>query len=160
MPEEKKSLFRKKSEEYIDSPEKLDDYLRVTNPGVWALLLAVLILLIGFIMWSVVGKLETSVSTAVVVDNGSSAAYIPESAVNAVVESRKITIDDKEYTLDPDALEPITVTDETNIYVRLAGDLSVGDIIYEIPMESDLKDGVYSGTVITETISPWSLLLN
>ena len=42
MAEEREhSIFRKKSTEYIDSPEKLDHYLHVTTPGVWALLLAV-----------------------------------------------------------------------------------------------------------------------
>ena len=48
MAEEREhSIFRKKSTEYIDSPEKLDHYLHVTTPGVWALLLAV------FFCWSV-----------------------------------------------------------------------------------------------------------
>lgn len=153
-------MFRKKSEEYIDSPEKLDYYMRVTNPGVWALLLAVLILLIGFVVWGVLGKLETSVSVAIVAKDGVCAAYVPESAVNAVVQSRSVSLDGQEYTLDPNGLEPIAVTDSTNVYVRQAGGLHVGDIVYEIPMEAELKDGVYSGTVITETISPMSLLLN
>lgn len=161
MSEEKKpSLFRKKSEEYIDSPEKLDHYLHVTNPGVWALLLAVFFLLIGFCVWGNMGELQTHVSIAIVCENGKSVAYVPESAVKAVVDTREVDVEGKSFTLSPNAMIPMSITDSTNIYIRMAGSLSVGDIVYEIPMEGSLEDGVYSGDVVTETVTPMSLLLN
>lgn len=34
-------MFRKEALERISSPEQLTDYLHVTNPGVWAVLVAV-----------------------------------------------------------------------------------------------------------------------
>ena len=40
-------LFRKKSMEKVTSPEQLNDYIRVSNPGVWTVLAAVVILLAG-----------------------------------------------------------------------------------------------------------------
>ncbi len=161
MSEEKgTSLFRKKSEEYIDSPEKLDHYLHVTNPGVWALLLAVLVLFIGFVAWSVMARLETHVAVAVVSEQDTCTAYVPAKALDSVVKARTVSLGDQEYDLSPDSPKPETVTDETNIYIRLAANLSVGDVVYEIPMDGDLKTGVYSGVVTTETLSPISLLLN
>ena len=42
----KQSIFREKSIERIESPEKLNDYLRVTSPAVW-IVLAAMIQLIG-----------------------------------------------------------------------------------------------------------------
>ena len=45
------SLFRKKSLDRISSPEQLNDYLRVTNPTVWVVLGAVILLLLGVIVW-------------------------------------------------------------------------------------------------------------
>ena len=45
------NLFREKSIERISSPEQLDDYLHVTTPAVWAVLLAVVLLLTGFLIW-------------------------------------------------------------------------------------------------------------
>ncbi len=161
--EKRQSLFRKKSQEYIDSPEKLDNYLHVTSPGVWALLLAVIVLLIGSCVWGMTGRLETHITVAVIAEDGKCSAYVPESAIDAVVKFRDITVEDEKLTLEPDALEPIAVTDSTNIYVRLAGNLNVGDIVYQIPIAEemeDLDDGIYSGTVTTETISPAALLLN
>ena len=46
------NLFREKTLERISSPEKLTDYLRVTNPGIWAVLGAVIILLGGLFIWA------------------------------------------------------------------------------------------------------------
>ena len=39
-------IFRKKSMDKISSPEQLNDYVRVSNPGIWMILFAVIILLI------------------------------------------------------------------------------------------------------------------
>ena len=55
---EKNQLFREKTMERISSPEQLTDYLRVTNPGMWAVLIAVILLLGGIIAWAAVGVLE------------------------------------------------------------------------------------------------------
>ena len=38
------SIFREKSIERLESPEKLNDYLRVTSPGVWLVLATVIVL--------------------------------------------------------------------------------------------------------------------
>lgn len=38
LMEDKSKLFREKSVEAVSSPESLNDYLRVTSPGVWILL--------------------------------------------------------------------------------------------------------------------------
>ena len=44
-------LYRKGSLERIQSPEQLNDYLRVTHPSVWVLLTAVILLLAGLLVW-------------------------------------------------------------------------------------------------------------
>ena len=62
-----KNIFRKTTLERISSPEQLTDYLRVTNPGIWAILTAVILLLAGIFAWSMVGTLETKSDVRVVV---------------------------------------------------------------------------------------------
>ena len=51
------SIFRQKSIDKVSSPEKLDDYIRVTTPSVWITLAAIAILLIGTIVWGFFGEL-------------------------------------------------------------------------------------------------------
>lgn len=54
-------IFRKKSIERISSPEQLSDYLHVTSPAVWAVLVAVIGLLVGLLVWSSVTAVESYV---------------------------------------------------------------------------------------------------
>ncbi len=52
------SIFRKKTMDRISSPEQLNDYIRVTSPSVWLVLLALVLLLAGILAWSIFGTLE------------------------------------------------------------------------------------------------------
>ena len=51
-------LFREKSIERVSSPEQLEDYIRVTHGGAWAILAAMLILLTGIIVWGIFGTVS------------------------------------------------------------------------------------------------------
>ena len=50
-------IFRQKSIDKVSSPEKMDDYIRVTTPSVWITLAAMVILLVGVIIWGTFGEL-------------------------------------------------------------------------------------------------------
>ena len=50
------SIFRQKSIDKISSPEKLDDYIKVTTPSVWVTLIAIVLLLAGAVVWSIFGE--------------------------------------------------------------------------------------------------------
>ena len=76
------------------------------------------------------------------------------------MENRTVKIDKVEYDLSPETLEPMVISEDTNIYWILAGDFKIGDIVYQIPVSESLDEGVYTGTVVTETLTPMSLLLN
>lgn len=45
-----------KSLNRVKSPEDLNDYIRVANPGVWLVLVAVVILLAGVCIWGLFRK--------------------------------------------------------------------------------------------------------
>ena len=50
------TVFRKKSLDRVSSPEELNDYIRVTNPSVWIVLIALTLLLAGMLTWSIFGR--------------------------------------------------------------------------------------------------------
>ena len=52
------SIFREKSMERVSSPEEHNDYIRVTTPSVWVVLIALVLLLVGMLAWSVFGTVE------------------------------------------------------------------------------------------------------
>ena len=56
---EQGQLYRKGSLDRIQSPEQLNDYLRVTEPSVWLLLIAVILLLAGLLIWGSVTYIDS-----------------------------------------------------------------------------------------------------
>ena len=48
-------IFREKSIKRVSGPENLNDYIRVTTPSVWIVLIALVVLLAGMLAWSIFG---------------------------------------------------------------------------------------------------------
>ena len=51
-------IFRQKNVEKVQSPEQLNDYIRVDAPSAWLAVAACVLLLLGFLVWSVFGTVE------------------------------------------------------------------------------------------------------
>lgn len=132
------TLFRKETLERISSPEQLTDYLKITNPGVWVILTAVIFLLAGLFSWTLIGTLETRAAIKVVVSS-STARVVPVEG-DVITEDMIFRINSNEYTV------ALTDTDELG---RTYGIASV-----------DLPDGIYEGTVVVDRIHPIDFLIN
>lgn len=62
---EQNSIFRNKSIDRVSSPEQLTDYIRVTTPAVWIILLAVTLLLAGTLIWGIFGEIRVNTDSGV-----------------------------------------------------------------------------------------------
>lgn len=60
-------LFRKSSVEYVTSQEKLDTYIKVTNPGAWLTVAGIFLLLICAVIFGGAASLKTAVPVTGVV---------------------------------------------------------------------------------------------
>lgn len=67
---EQRSLFRKSTTDRITSPEQLTDYLRVTNPTVWVVMAAIILLLAGMLIWGSFAYIESFAAGTAKVDDG------------------------------------------------------------------------------------------
>lgn len=92
-------LFRKKVIDHISSPEDLTAYLKVTNPGVWIVLVAVIALLAGLFVWSMVGALETTVDAVVTVEDHKARIVTTGQNNSDIKENMSFRIDSKEYVI-------------------------------------------------------------
>jgi hypothetical protein len=63
-----KQLFKKSNMDRVSSPEQLNDYVKVANPGLWMVISAIVILLAGVVVWGFIGKIDTTMSTAIITD--------------------------------------------------------------------------------------------
>ena len=68
-------LFRQQSVQKAATPEKLDDYIRVTNPSVWLMLGAVAVLVACALVWSVVGSIPTVLTKPFTESGGALVSY-------------------------------------------------------------------------------------
>ena len=131
------NLFREKTIERISSPEKLTDYLRVTSPGIWAVLGAVIILLGGLFIWASIGTLETKADVKVMVADHK--AVIVADGATALAEGMPVKIA-TEYC--------VIASTDSDEYGRTYGITEVS-----------LPDGTYDGTAGIEQIRPIDFLL-
>ena len=133
-------LFRQKSIDRISSPEQLQDYMRVTNPGIWMVLAAVILLLAGLIACSVAGKIETKLAVTCDADKGVVTAELLPSEGVKVRAGMPLRVAGQEVEVD---------------YVYQNDDSQ-----YIVTAKAQIQDGVYDGEIVTESISPISFLLN
>ena len=153
-------LFREKSLETVESPESLNDYLRVTSAGVWLVLAAVIVVLAGVLLWGIFGRIDTTLTVAVSSSGGSCFCVVPYDDMEAVAGSDTVTVEGASYALRHGGDIPTSiVSEQTNPYLRVAGNLNIGDLVMEIPVDAALEDGIYRGTIATESLQPISLLL-
>ena len=62
-----RSVFNFESEDRVESPERLNEYIRVASPGVWVMVSALVLVLVAFLVWGFTGRIpETSTLKGVV----------------------------------------------------------------------------------------------
>ena len=155
-----KQIFRKKSVDRMSSPEQLNDYIKVTNPGVWMALAAIVILLVGVCVWGVFGTLETKLSVAAVSRDGHTVLYVKEDNVASVRENMSVYIGDETYKVTSVSSQPVAVTEEISEYARHTGELSIGEWVYVVQIDGNMPDGAYKAQIVTDSVSPLYFVFN
>ncbi len=158
--EQKKSIFRQRAMDRISSPEELDQYLKVTGLGVWIPLVTVIVLLIGSIFWMVLGHADISINVAVNVKDGAAVCYVPAERREAAVSRGTVTIAGKAYPMTDSGLAELYVDETLDLNVRRTGTLELGSIVAPLKVSGDLVDGIYSGTIVVESINPIKFIIN
>lgn len=153
-------INQKKNLDKMSSPEQLNDYIKVTNPGVWMILSAVVILLLGICIWGIFGKLETKLTLAAESKNGETIVYIKEADKDSVKENMDVRISDKTFSIVSISSLPVVVSEDIEEYTRYTGNLSVGEWVYVAKTNGNLPNGVYKASVVIDSVSPWKFILN
>ncbi len=133
-------LFRKQSMDRISSPEQLQDYMRVTSPGIWMVLSAVIVLLAGLIICSMVGKIETKYEVKAEVQDGKVSVILDPDTEYKVEKGMTLRIGDQDVPIG---------------YVR---GLESGETV--VTAGVSLPDGTYDAEIVTEAVTPISFLTN
>ena len=156
----KEQLFRKSSIQRVSSPDQLNDYVRVSNPGVWMILAAVIILLAGVFTWGVLGRLDTKLDTAGTCRDGVLTCYVADGDIDKIKEGMEITAEGKTWVISEMEKKPQAVSRDMDPYLLHLGGWKEGQWVYAVKAETDLPDGTCKAAITTESVSPISFILN
>lgn len=153
-------LFRKKSLQKVSSPEQLNDYIRASNPGIWLLLSAIILLLVGAIIWGIFGKLDTLIPTGAVSKKGEIICYVKEKDLSRIQKNTVLRIQGKDYPVVKVERKPVSASSLPDSYILHAAKMSESEWAYPVICQGSLEDGVYPASLIVESVSPISFLTN
>lgn len=105
-------IFRKSSLERVSSPERLNEYVKITSPGIWCVLLGCLALLIAVGFWGFYGNIPDSVKVQGMI--------FPQNGVTSVIPAEGGRISD--------------------IRVKVGDYVEAGQIIAVIPQEELIRE--------------------
>jgi len=159
MSEKNTQIFREKSLQRVSSPEDLDKYIKTTTPSLWLLLASIVVLLVGVIAWGVLGKIEVKNDVGVSVNGGKGVSYIQEASYDKISDKTFIKCEDKEYKIDK-VEGPYEFDETSDAYLAHGANLVDGDWYYIAKYNTDLQNGDFKGSVVFETISPISFIIN
>jgi len=146
----------------VNSPEQLNQYIRLSNPGVWILLLAIVVLLVGVCIWGYFGKIDTKIKTVVISDNYTSYLYVKEEDMAKIKNGMQVELNNNENIFEIADIEetPEKVTDDMDEYARHLGNFQVGEWVYKCRLNKSVKEGTYSANVVIESIAPMTFIIN
>lgn len=156
----KNNLFREKSIKKISSPEQINDYIKTSNLSIWIIFSAVIILLIGALIWSVFGELEMTVPSVTICEDGKAYCYISENDIEKITDNAYARIEGNDYVLDNISKLPVPATEVISSYGLHIGNFESGEWVYTAELDSTIEDGIYRTDIILESVSPISLLMN
>lgn len=156
--QDNKELFRKKAMERISNPNQLNEYIKVSSPSIWTILIAAIVLLLGLGFWGIFGTMESSIKGIAVVTEGKAVVYVVPEELPSLANGMMVRVSDVQGVVQGSPGAPLQITADFNEYALFLGKLQIGD--WKIPLNVDLTlpDGAYEAEVITETIRPIAFL--
>lgn len=131
----------KTGEKRLKSPDDMYDYIRISRVSIWLVLCAVLVLLIGFLVWGFGGKLETTQKvTLVSTEDNVITAYLDAKSATGVTEGMLVKIDNTVIG----SVNKI-VSEQDHFVVFVDGELSIG---------------VFDAEIIIDSVMPMSFVVN
>ena len=121
------TVFRDKSIERLSSPDQLNDYVKLSDPGIWFILAAILIILTGACIFGAVGHIDSTVPGVGIVRDGRMVCLVKKEYGDRFKKGMKAKIDGGEYNVSLRSDKPVTVWDSTDSYALYVGNMQPGE---------------------------------
>lgn len=154
------TIFRKASLDRVSSPEQLNDYIKISRPGVWLILGTVIVLLIGVCVWGVFGTLASTKDAVTVVQGGKATCYVTAEEAKSFAPGMEVRIEDSTGSITSIAAAPVKIAGDFDDYALYLSGMKAGDWAVPVTVDISVPDGAYTAKIVLETISPISFVLN
>ena len=152
------TVFRDKSIERISSPDQLNDYVKLSDPGVWFVLAAVVVILAGACIFGIFGHIDSTVPGVGISREGKMVCLVKKEYGDRFSDNMEAKIDGEKYGASLRSDKPEKVWETTDAYALYVGDMQPGEWVYELDIDGTFADGTYPVSLVTEKISPLSFL--
>lgn len=156
-------LFRKNAVDQISSPEQLNDYVRVPSRGVWLALMSILLLVSSFLVWGMLGRIQTKLGVVAYAQDGAVSCFLTQEAYEAISSGAvSVFIGGREYALDKASIKAV---DGGALRARYAGNEALlgalnpaeGTPLYQAETRvPDGPDGMADAQIVIRSVSPLS----
>ncbi len=168
---DKKVLFRKKSYEHINSPEKLDQFLDIPGANTWALIVALFIIIAVIMIWGILGSVPETVNGIGIRTNRGITCFVTSQEAYRVKPGMKVIVgDDNNSVIGEVELVGMSVTYdnagaavnapwllENNVY----GTEWVTSVIVKVNKEDEemlTKSAELDAQIVVEERAPYKIL--
>jgi hypothetical protein len=168
-----KGIFRQESIDRISSPDRLDEYIKVSSPSIWLVLIALFVLFASVSVWGFTGTLpKTLTVNGIVEKNEKVVCFIDANALDKDIKGCKVQVASagnatcdgfvSDVSLNPYSVQEIKVKYKSDWVMQK---LVTSDYSYAVTIDLSgspiYTDGMITNvTIITEEIKPISYLLN
>ena len=158
------NLFRKESIDHIASPEQLNDYIRVPNPGIWLMISFFLILAAMLIFWAFSANLPLVIQTSGISAADGILCYLPIYEAKSLSLGMKVKINETEGKIQSIYPNPISKEEAAMEIGAYQADMMIQapwnlKIILS-PSTTISNNQFLSIKIITDTIKPIDLVFD
>ena len=155
---ENQTIFRDKSIERISSPDQLNDYVKLTNPGVWFVAAAIMVILMGALIFGTVGHIDSTVPGVLISENHKAYCLVKREYSERFKDDMHMKVDVNEYSVYLKDTKPFALDSSMDSYALFVGNMELSEWVYVIDVDGEVPDGIYEARVVTERISPLSFI--
>jgi len=152
------SIFRKKNLENISSPDELNRYIKIARPSTWLVLIALVILVLGIFVWSVVGRLESTVPCVIVTESNQTFVCVDSKYIANPSQDLYLKLDNQKVAITLLDQNAWPVNGVLSDYAINVGGLSQDSYVYFFGPQINFGDGIRQAKIVTELVRPITFL--
>ena len=152
----------KKEQPVHRSPDQFSGQIKILSPGIWILVIALVVLFAGGFLYARYGKVNLELPVCAYVEDGKAELFIRDEYFSDIKLGQKVIFNDwyGTSTLTSFSTNPVMIPGRISDEYMRYGNYHVGEIVYIFTAKTDIPNGAYYANIVTGSVHPLSLLFD